>query len=130
MKTRNAIAMALTIVLSLAAGSLLIWQVSPRLASDKLTNSSPEQPLTPPAESPAESPAEPPEETATTVGNPTQKTVAGATPSIPRSIRRICKNGFTIDRNPAGDFQGYSCNRSAYENYSTEALESLAYGDA
>ncbi len=122
MKTRNAIAMALTIVLSLAAGSLLVWQVSPRLASDKLTNSSPEQPPVPPAE--------PPGETATTVGNPTQKTVAGATPSIPRSIHRVCKNGFTIDRNPAGDFQGYSCNRSAYENYSTEALESLAYGDA
>ncbi len=122
MKTRQSIAMALTIVLSLAAGSLLIWQVSPRLASDKLTNSSPEQPSV--------RPAEPPGETATTVGNPTQKTVAGATPSIPRNIRRVCKNGFTIDRNPAGDFQGYSCNRSAYENYSTEALESLAYGDA
>ena len=35
MKTRKSLAMALTIVLSLAAGALLVWQFSPRMAGDQ-----------------------------------------------------------------------------------------------
>lgn len=122
MKTRNSIAMALTIVLSLAAGTLLVWQFSPRMASDDLASSKP-------AELPLPDTVLP-DGLAAPIDAATEETVANTTRSIPRSIHRLCKNGFAIDRNSAGDFQGYSCNRSAYENYSTEALESLAYGDA
>jgi hypothetical protein len=121
MKTRKSLAMALTIVLSLAAGALLVWQISPRMAGDDLASFKPAEPPVPSAEELGKSVAP--------ANAAAEGVVAGKTPSIPRSIRGVCKNGFSIERDSSGDFQGYSCNPSAYENYSTEALESLAYGD-
>ena len=121
MKTRKSIAMALTIVLSLAAGTLLVWQFPPRLANDNPASFKPAEP--PVASAIAPEKTDEPVDTAA-------ETVAGTAQSIPHSIRRVCKNGFSIERDYAGHFQGYRCNRSAYEHYSTEALESLAYGDA
>ena len=122
MKTRNSIAMALTIVLSLAAGALLVWQPPPGLATDNIASFKPARPPLPSAEIPQE-PAPP-------VDAPADKGVAGTVYSIPRNMHRVCRNGFRVERNSKGDFQGYCCNPSAYENYSNEALESLIYGDA
>ncbi len=122
MKTRKSIAMALTIVLSLAAGALLVWQISPRFNTDIPASSGLAERPVPGAENP--------EESAAPVDTAADEAVAGTAYSIPRNIHRLCKNGFAIERNSAGDFQGYSCNPSPYENYSTEALDSLAYGDA
>jgi hypothetical protein len=122
MKTRKSLAMALTIVLSLAAGALLVWQISPRMDGEDLASFKPAEPPVPSAEELGK--------TATPINAAAEGVVAGKTPSIPRSIHNVCKNGFSIERDSSGEFQGYSCNASAYENYSTEALESLSYGDA
>ena len=122
MKTRKSLAMALTIVLSLAAGALLVWQISPRMDGEDLASFKPADPPVPSAEELGK--------TATPINAAAEGVVAGKTPSIHHSIHNVCKNGFSIERDSSGEFQGYSCNASAYENYSTEALESLAYGDA
>ncbi len=122
MKTRKSIAMALTIVLSLAAGALLVWQIQPLPLSDDFSSFEPAELPVPGTVFSAG--------LAAPIDAATEETVANTTRSIPRSMRRLCRNGFRVERNSRGDFQGYSCNRSAYENYSTEALESLAYGDA
>ncbi len=122
MKTRKSIAMALTIVLSLAAGALLVSQIPPRMASDNLASSTLAQPPV--------SSVDKPEDNTAPIDAAGGETVAGTAQSIPRSVHKVCKNGFSIEHNSVGDFRGYSCNPSAYENYSTETLESLAYGDA
>ncbi len=122
MKAQHQIAMALTIVLSLAAGAVLVWQFATHPAGDNYAVSNT-------AADPAalfEETVESPEPVVTEA----DEHRADAATIFPRKINRACKNGFTVERNLAGDFQGYSCNRSAYENYSNAALESLAYGDA
>ena len=122
MKTQNQFAVALTIVLSLAAGALLLWQRPPLPETYSQVKVAPAEP---PVDSAATSNDIPALPTATA-----GERVARGDPPIPRGMNWACENGFTIDRDRAGNFQGYSCSRSAYENYDTEALESLAYGDA
>jgi hypothetical protein len=126
MKTQNRFAVALTIVLSLAAGTLLLWQRPPLPNDHSLTRSDFTKPLVEPLVEHLVSSEKinPPAEIAA------DERVSRGDPPMPAGISRRCKNGFTIDRNIAGKFQGYSCNPSAYEDYDTEALESLAYGDA
>ena len=118
MKTRNQILMALTIVSTLFAGGLLMWHTpSDELAVGETRLPAPE-PTAAPESSAAATDAEP------------GLVAPGAILSIPGSIRNTCKSGYSIERDSAGRFEGFSCNPSAYEDYSTEALESLAYGDA
>ncbi len=122
MKTQNQILMALAIVLTLSAGGLLVWQM-PRHDVDAggagRLAPGPAGPVTGATENAAASVRPEPEWLA-----------PGAIPPIPRSIQDTCKSGFTIERDSEGRFGGFSCNPSAYEDYSTEALESLAWGDA
>ncbi len=74
MKTRKSIAMALTIVLSLAAGTLLVWQFPPRLANDNPASFKPAEP--PVASAIAPEKTDEPVDTAA-------ETVAGTAQSIP-----------------------------------------------
>lgn len=122
MKTQNRIAVALTIVLSLAAGTLLLWQ-RPTLPENTVLA------RTEIDDSQAE-PAKTNENIQAQQQTTADEQVARGDPPIPRGIGRACKNGFRIERDPAGKSQGYSCNPSAYEDYDTETLETLAYGDA
>jgi len=119
MKTQKQILMALTIVLTLAAGGLLVWRAPPDAVDVSGTGRLAPEPAAPVAAAPDESARPEPEWIA-----------PGAIPPIPRSIQKTCKSGFIIERDSEGRFAGFSCNPSAYEDYSTEALESLAYGDA
>ena len=126
MKTQNGFAVALTIVLSLAAGALLLWQRPPLPEDHSLARSDFTEPLVePPAEHlvSSEKINRPPDAVV-------DERVAHGDSPMPADFSRACENGFTINRDIAGKFQGYSCNPSAYEDYDTEALESLAYGDA
>jgi len=122
MKTQNRIAVASTIVLSLTAGALLLWQQPPLPANDGLAKTDIVEPRPALAPSPLEIPAQ--------TDITTNARMARDDPSVLANINRACKHGFTINRDLAGNFQGYSCNPAAYEDYDTEALESLAYGDA
>lgn len=122
MKTQNRFAVALTIVLSLAAGALLLWQQPPTLKNHSLAKA---ENVEPPAEH-----AQANMKTLAPADILADQGVVRRDPPLHRGISRACKNGFTIERDVAGNFQGYSCNLSAYEDYDTEALESLAYGDA
>ncbi len=119
MKTQMQILMVLTIVLTLAAGGLLVWRTPPDALDVSGTGRQAPEPAAPVAAAPDESAHPEPEWMA-----------PGAIPPIPRSIQKVCESGFTIERDVKGRFGGFSCNPSAYEDYSTEALESLAYGDA
>ena len=120
MKTQNQNLMALAIVLTLVAGGLFVSHTPPDevdVGGTGLPTPLPAAAVTG-ANSAAATDAE------------TGWMASGAIPPIPRSIQNTCKNGFTIERDRAGRFQSFSCNSSAYETYSTAALESLAYGDA
>ncbi len=118
MKTQNQILMALTIVSTLIAGGLLMWHTPPEKHDIGETGLPAPEPMAPPEYS-----------TATTAAEP-DLAAPGAIPPIPGSIRNACKSGFTIERDSEGRFEGFFCNPSAYEDYSNEALETLAYGDA
>ena len=118
MKTRNQILMALTIVSTLFAGGLLMWHTPP----DELAVGE--------TRLPAPEPTAAPEYSAAATDAKPGLVAPGAILSIPGSIRNTCKSGYSIERDSEGRFEGFSCNPSAYEDYSTEALESLAYGDA
>lgn len=122
MKTQNRFAVALTIVLPLAAGALLLWQRPPLPENHSLARTDFTGPLVEHLAS-SEKINRPPDAVV-------DERVARGDPPMPADISRACRNGFVIDRDIAGKFQGYSCNPSAYEDYDTEALESLAYGDA
>ncbi len=122
MKTRNRIAVALTIALSLAAGTLLLWQQPPLPEDHGLATTGIAEPPAAPSPSLLDFPAQ------TDITTDTR--MARGDPPMPVNINRACKHGFAIERDLAGKFQGYSCISSGYEYYDTEALEALAYGDA
>ncbi len=119
MKTQKQILMVLTIVLTLAAGGLLVWRAPPVAVDVSRTGRLALGSAAPVAAAADESARPEPEWMA-----------PGAIPPIPQGIQNVCKSGFTIERDTEGRFGGFSCNPSAYEDYSIEALESLAYGDA
>jgi len=122
MKTQNQVLMALAIVLTLSVGGLLAWQRLQSPANAPGVSPHPSEPAAPVAGASENSaPATDPEP---------EWMAPGAVPPIPTRIQDTCKSGFTIERDHAGRFQSFQCNSSAYEDYSTEALESLAYGDA
>ena len=122
MKTQNRFAVALTIVLSLTAGALLLWQRPPLPADDNQAKRK--------VAAPHLTHAETAPETTTALAPTTAQRARVTAPPMPPNINQRCKNGFTHLRDSAGKFEGYSCHPSAYEDYGTEALESLAYGDA
>ncbi len=122
MRTQNQILMALAIVLTLPAGGLLAWQITRHDADVGAT-----RPIAP---EPAATVAGLPENSAAATRPKPGWMAPGAIPPLPGTIQHTCKNGFTVERDRAARFQGFLCNSSAYEDYSTEALESLAYGDA
>lgn len=119
MKTQKQILMVLTIILTLTAGGLLVWRTPPDAVDVSGTGRPTPEPVAAVAAA-ADGSAHPEPEWM----------APGAIPPIPRRIQNACKSGFTIERDVKGRFGGFSCNPSAYEDYSTEALESLAYGDA
>jgi len=121
MKTQNLMAMALTTALTLTAVALVAWQFrhsAPLTATANGSGPVPGQPASEPA---------PPRQLP--VDNAANDTAVAGDPPVPPTISDYCKNGFTIERDAAGNFQGWLCN-AAYDDYSTAALESLAYGDA
>ncbi len=122
MRTQNQILMALAIVLTLSAGGLLAWQITRHDADVGATG--------PIAPEPAAAVAGLPENSAAATRSKPEWMAPGAIPPLPGNIQHTCKSGFTVERDRAARFQGFLCNSSAYEDYSTEALESLAYGDA
>ncbi len=122
MRTQNQILMALAIVLALSAGGLLAWQITRHDADIGAT-----RPISP---EPAATVARLPENSAAETRSGSEWMAPGAIPPLPGKIQHTCKSGFTIERDRAARFQGFLCNSSAYEDYSSEALESLAYGDA
>ena len=118
MKTRKSIAMALTIVLSLAAGTLLVWQVSLRHSDDRAAVlDAAELAVTPVAE---------------TGRMPDSPDAAHAT-TRPRQLgdsASDCQFGFRQDYNADGSRGDYHCLKSAYWDYTIETLEQMVYADA
>ena len=118
MKTRQSIAMALTIVLSLAAGTLLVWQVSLRQSNDRAA-----------ALDTAEFAVTPVAETGRMLDSPD---VAQAN-TIARQLGDSapdCQFGFRQEYNSDGGKGDYHCLNSAYWDYTTETLEQMVYADA
>lgn len=118
MKTQNLLAMALTIALTFVAAAMFFWQ------SGSVLDTQPHSSTTSGGEVPSTR-QETPQSTETRPAS--QPPVVSSTP---QRVHLNCNNGYTAERDASGNSRGLLCNPSAYENYSTEALESLAYGDA
>ncbi len=129
MRTQNQILMALAIVLALSAGGLLAWQITRHDTDVGATRPISPEPAATVARLPENS-EEFPENSEDATRSKPKWLAPGAIPPLPGNIQHTCKNGFTVERDRTARFQGFLCNSSAYEDYSTEALESLAYGDA
>lgn len=114
MKTRKSLAMALTIVLSLTAGALLVWQISPRMASD--------QAAAPDAIQAGETPD--------VTKAPGDVQEPGATTRQLSQAVPDCQFGFMQAYNEDGSLGERHCLRSAYWGYTTETLEQMVYADA
>ena len=114
MKTRKSLAMALTIVLSLAAGALLVWQFSSRMAVDQA------------AALVATQSGETPD-----LGN-----AAGASQASSIATRQLsdavpdCRFGYMQEYKADGSKADRHCLRPAYWDYTTETLEQMVYADA
>ena len=118
MKTRQSIAMALTIVLSLVAGTLLVWQVSLRHSNDRAA-----------ALDAAELAVTPVAETGRMLDSP-DAAQANTTARQLSDSAPDCQFGFRQEYNADGSKGDYHCLNSAYWDYTTETLEQMVYADA
>ena len=127
MKSQNFIAVALTTALVLTAVALFVSSTSPdNLVGHRVASA-------PQSEPPSATP--PDDQALRKVPEPMVSDDSGATHprhgALPSNSRRIgCNNGLTAVFDKNGNSQGYTCNPTPYEDYDTEALEALAYGDA
>ncbi len=122
MKAQKQIAMALTIVLTLAAGTLLVWHVSPPQTIDLAETSDVPEPVATPVATATELPE-------LTVAPHTAKAANAATLQAGLTTPD-CRFGFTQDYRADGSEGDRHCLKSAYWDYTTETLEQLVYADA
>lgn len=121
MKTQNLAAVAITAALSLTAVTMVVWQSRHRTptAPPTITSNQPVSATTSAVTATAAAEIPVANELTSTANSP-----------VPVTIRERCKNGVTTELDASGNVAGWLCNPSSYEDYSTEALEILAYGDA
>ena len=122
MKAQKQIAMALTIVFTLAAGTLLVWHVSPRQTADLVENSDVAEPVATPAVTATELPE------LTDAANSAQVAESGSHQA--GQAKPDCRFGFTQDYGADGSEGDRHCLESAYWGYTTETLEQMVYADA
>lgn len=122
MKAQHQIAMALTIVLSLAAGALLVWQFSIRYGSDQSAALDTAAPGVTSAAKTGEAPDLANAPDATRADGTTTNQLSHSMPD--------CQFGFTQDYKEDGSKGDRHCLRSAYWDYTTETLEQMVYADA
>jgi hypothetical protein len=127
MKSQNLIVVALTIALVLTAATLFVSRMPPDNPAIGI--------VAPAAISELRSATPPDDADLQTARGPLVAadpgTAARRLVTLPPNSRRIgCNNGLTAVFDKDGKSQGYTCNPTPYEDYDTEALEVLAYGDA
>jgi hypothetical protein len=117
--------MALTIALTLVAGALVLWQTRSHDTVPPSANLPLSQGDLSAQTDEARSTTRPSQPEADTPKKASQS--AAVTPTTPR---KSCKHGIETKLDTHGSGDQYTCIRPPYESYSSETLESLAYGDA